>query len=134
MQIIHQRAEVEPFLRQRIYFAQITEIYKDSFINHISGIPSESNIIYKEFFKQKRKKGFEFELPPQATIYHPFEPIQIQKLRVEKIFRSNSRPLLLKLYPKGYLDVNSDLLIFKSGDDLRRDMAVMSMFKLMNLL
>ena len=50
------------------------------------------------------------------------------------MFKTNSRPLLVRMITKGNEKIRTDLLILKNGDDVRRDMAVMQIFKLLNSL
>ncbi|ETO26224.1 phosphoinositide-3-kinase, catalytic, gamma polypeptide [Reticulomyxa filosa] len=61
----------------------------------------------------------------------------IEKLVIRKILKSNTKPLLIDIYcksrenGKSYLTSN---IILKMGDDLRKDMAIMQVFKYMNWL
>lgn len=57
----------------------------------------------------------------------------VQRLEIKKIYKSNAKPLLVNCYLHSeYEPVSS--FILKYGDDLRRDAAVLMMFKFMNSL
>jgi hypothetical protein len=55
----------------------------------------------------------------------------VESIRLEKIFSSNARPMLIRLNPGAE---QSTLMIFKRGDDLRQDFAVQTMFFIFNRL
>eukprot|EP00298_Acanthocystis_sp_HF-20_P008187 c17529_g2_i1.p1 GENE.c17529_g2_i1~~c17529_g2_i1.p1 ORF type:complete len:464 (-),score=164.80 c17529_g2_i1:11-1402(-) len=65
-------------------------------------------------------------------VFHPTQVNKrITKVEVEKIFQSQAKPLLLALH-----DHNSVIsrIILKKGDDMRYDVAVLNIFKIMNFI
>lgn len=78
--------------------------------------------------------GFLLQLPQRVAVYDPFRPsTKIAQLRVEKIFPSNTRPLLLALLPARHRSSTPpSRLIYKAGDDLRQDVGVLQCFGAMN--
>ena len=53
----------------------------------------------------------------------------LRAIQVQSVFNSNARPLLLSLYCGQAL---SSQLVFKLGDDLRKDASTLTMFRLFN--
>lgn len=99
MQILNERSLTSKFLRQRIHYAQLADDDPASFLHHI--VPLKDSIhVFREFFAQKRKVGFEVRIPTQASVFHPFKAHTLQRVRVHKVMNSNSRPLVLRMWPK----------------------------------
>eukprot|EP01127_Copromyxa_protea_P012209 TRINITY_DN3157_c0_g1_i3.p1 TRINITY_DN3157_c0_g1~~TRINITY_DN3157_c0_g1_i3.p1 ORF type:complete len:654 (+),score=84.54 TRINITY_DN3157_c0_g1_i3:466-2427(+) len=82
--------------------------------------------------KTKLQAGKEWQglhlIDPLGTIMEP-----VSSIKLEKIYNSNARPMLIRLNPGNTTDKTS-LLIFKRGDDLRQDFAVQTMFFIFNRL
>eukprot|EP01084_Bolivina_argentea_P180495 311843_1 len=55
----------------------------------------------------------------------------VERLEIRKIYKSHAKPLLVDCYLK-YKSTPISSFILKFGDDLRRDAAVLTMFKFMN--
>eukprot|EP00468_Gymnochlora_sp_CCMP2014_P013362 CAMPEP_0167766740 /NCGR_PEP_ID=MMETSP0110_2-20121227/15540_1 /TAXON_ID=629695 /ORGANISM="Gymnochlora sp., Strain CCMP2014" /LENGTH=268 /DNA_ID=CAMNT_0007654857 /DNA_START=321 /DNA_END=1124 /DNA_ORIENTATION=- len=74
------------------------------------------------------------------TIHHPFlkATIPLLEASVEKVFQSNAKPLLVSVRPRTLVPTfwsNKDVLqklILKQGDDLRQDVACMTVFRFLN--
>ncbi|KAJ8603268.1 hypothetical protein CTAYLR_006946 [Chrysophaeum taylorii] len=76
--------------------------------------------------------GFKLQLPKRTALYDPFRPdCAVGFVRVERVFASNTRPLLLSLHGKNGKRPPSRL-IYKAGDDLRQDLGVIQGFAAMN--
>ena len=66
--------------------------------------------------------------------------VEISSVEIKKVFKSNAKPILVRGIvnneKSGYYNMYNDKINFnyivKLGDDLRRDSAIISMFKLMN--
>ena len=56
--------------------------------------------VFREFFSHKRKVGYEVQIPTQASVLHPFKAKTLRRVRVHKVMNSNSRPLVLRMWPK----------------------------------
>lgn len=67
----------------------------------------------------------------RITILHPFIPSKpVTRMRVVKVFESNTRPFLVDMYT-AQCKLPVPVLV-KFGDDFRQDVACMEMFRLMN--
>ncbi|KAH8092343.1 phosphatidylinositol kinase [Aureococcus anophagefferens] len=77
--------------------------------------------------------GFTLQLPKKVRVFDPFLPsTSISYIRVEKVFPSNTRPLLLSLHGARHRASPPSRLIYKAGDDLRQDVGVLQAFGAMN--
>eukprot|EP00479_Gromia_sphaerica_P004364 TRINITY_DN15129_c0_g1_i1.p1 TRINITY_DN15129_c0_g1~~TRINITY_DN15129_c0_g1_i1.p1 ORF type:complete len:153 (+),score=21.68 TRINITY_DN15129_c0_g1_i1:159-617(+) len=93
--ILEKRAKESKSFAQTIHFMKVSgspEVY-----NLLCKIPTKDDAIqvFQELFTERREKGYEIEIPVHKEVFHPFKDIKIQKLRVEKVFNSNARPLLV---------------------------------------
>jgi len=69
--------------------------------------------------------------PSDIEVYHPLVPSKIvTKMKVLKVFESNTRPFLTQLYNE--TEVIQPPVLIKFGDDFRQDVSCMNMFYLMN--
>eukprot|EP01084_Bolivina_argentea_P284777 488150_1 len=72
-------------------------------------------------------KDFDFYDPIRCDF--DFKNCFIQKVIIRKVFNSANRPLLLDVY---CTDNTMSSVVLKKGDDLRKDKALMNIFKFMN--
>lgn len=75
--------------------------------------------------------GDVINIPENNKIIDPFSGKRIDYMTVETVFDSGSRPVLLNLQ---FLDIieGTKSVIFKRGDDLRRDCIVHTLFAVFN--
>lgn len=77
------------------------------------------------------QEGLSFTVSKRFCVFHPFNTSQsnaVTEVVVERVIASAATPLLLSLKFKN----EADRVLFKCGDDLRLDMAVMQTFRVMN--
>eukprot|EP01083_Nonionella_stella_P135955 413538_1 len=131
MQIIRKRVINNIYIQQSVDFSKMSNPSQLSFIHRLRSL-DHGRKFFHTILRSKRKVGFEIRVPLALVVFHPFKEIRISKVSVEKLFKSNTRPLLLKLYDEEGNGL--DEVILKYGDDLRNDMAALSMFRLFNFI
>jgi len=86
-----------------------------------------------------KRKGFRMSTKARERVYHPFLPgYRITNLTVRKVFKSKLKPALISVIgrwekrPSIQQKMRDNSFIFKTGDDLRLDWAVLASFRFFN--
>eukprot|EP01083_Nonionella_stella_P301104 1031344_1 len=102
-------------------------------------VPDESTAdsvsFFRSLFKDLKKTGARKSIDADAFVCDPINGNILTQVQLNKIMPSNARPYLVDCYT---VDSNtgqpllSSKMLLKKGDDLRKDLGVMLMFRLMN--
>jgi len=84
---------------------------------------------YRSLFENLTVAGAEQSVEDDMFVCDPVTGQQVREVELKKIMPSNAKPLLIEART---FDDSSTMLLLKQGDDLRKDLAVMLMFKFMN--
>ena len=103
----------------------------------IQQTPESAISLFQSIFRQSLTAGSEIKLCMDSMVRDPINchAPPLSRIEVRKIIATNSRPYLVDLYVANRSDnfeYLSSTVILKKGDDLRRDSAVLHVFRLMN--
>eukprot|EP01083_Nonionella_stella_P088597 247013_1 len=127
LKLLTQRVSTNVHLQQRVCFARSLGSYDLVNLGAMED-NSDAQYFYSLLMAETRPVGFKMQVSSDLAVYHPFEPTILTHIRVEKIFQSKQRPMLVRLCS----GKESSMVIFKKGDDLRSDVACISFFRMCN--
>ena len=94
---------------------------------------NETVLFWKEFSKQNLKEGSVIPVPIDVIIYDPIHPNHqpISRFKIKQIMKSAAKPILLQCYTTNFVSdmIEGSMLLLKTGDDLRQDLAVLQVFE-----
>eukprot|EP01084_Bolivina_argentea_P026842 49912_1 len=95
----------------------------------------DSVLFFRSLFKDLKKTGSRKSIDRNDFICDPINGNILIEIQLKKIMPSNAKPYLIDCYTfdksTGYAVLSSKMLL-KQGDDLRKDLGVMLIFKFMN--
>eukprot|EP01083_Nonionella_stella_P059726 156314_1 len=100
--------------------------------------PESAISLFLSLFRYNLSSGSELRLCSESTVRDPIHCAAppLSRIEVRKIMQTKSKPFLCDLYVSNraanYFEYLSSTVILKRGDDLRRDVAVLHVFRLMN--
>eukprot|EP01084_Bolivina_argentea_P074498 135137_1 len=103
----------------------------------IQQTPESAIYLFQSIFRQSLLAGSEIKLCRESQVKDPINchAPPLSRIEIRKIIATNSKPYLIDLYVANRSDnfeYLSSTVILKKGDDLRRDAAVLHVFRLMN--
>ena len=108
---------------------------KDKEENDKNGSTQDSVTFFRSIFKDLNKTGARKSIDKQKYICDPINGNILIEVQLKKIMPSNARPYLIDCYTFDTSSSSASLsskILLKQGDDLRKDLGVMLMFKFMN--
>ena len=105
--------------------------------NIIQQEPESAISLFSSIFRQQLAAGSEIKLCRESQVRDPIHcnAPPLSRIEIRKVIQTNSKPYLVDLYVANRGDnfeYLSSTVILKKGDDLRRDCAVLHVFRLMN--
>lgn len=106
-------------------------------LSDVQDIPKRNAVtFFRSLFESLNQEGVVQVLEEEDFVFGPVSGKQLVEVELKKIMPSNAKPLLIEARAVDKESTGetkyAQLLLLKQGDDLRKDLAVMLMFKFMN--